>query len=66
MPEIQNKSLEELEQEDGEVMNDPIITALSQLPRGNTGKPFNEAVVKERALLDAPEARKIMESVHKN
>jgi hypothetical protein len=63
MSEIKRKTLEELESEFGDVMNNKVITSVTAFVPENEGIPFDEVEIKRRAQKYAPEVREIMQSM---
>ena len=60
MQEIRRKSLEELEAEFADVMDNKVLTETTRHVPGNEGFPFDEVEIKRRAAKYAPEMREVM------
>ena len=60
MSEIKRKSLEELEAEYADVMNNPAITKVTRYVPENEGKPFDEVEIAQWAAKYAPEMHEFM------
>ncbi len=63
MTEIRKKTLEELEAEYGEVMNNPVISSVTKYAPANTGVPFDEVAVLKNAEKHAGEWRDVMDRI---
>ena len=63
MSEIRRKSLEELEKEFADVMDNKAVTATTHFVPSNEGKAFDEVEMKHRTRQYAPEMREVMQKM---
>jgi hypothetical protein len=61
--EIRRKSLEELEAEFADVMDNKVLTDTTRHVPDNDGAPFDEVEIERRAKKYAPEMREIMRTM---
>ena len=63
MSEIRRKSLEELEKEFADVMDNKAVTTTTRFVPSNEGEAFDEVEMKRRTRQYAPEMREVMQKM---